>query len=84
VAQRTHWILSDCHQPGFCLWMRFHCWTFHITAVFRENGFGVVFSVAIALIILQILSLSLNLMGDNQYLSISVWGLFLITVMVVR
>jgi len=40
--------------------------------------------VVIALIILQILSLGLNLMGDKQYLSTSVCGLFLITVMVVR
>jgi len=48
------------------------------------GGFGKVFPVVIALVILQILSSGLNLMGANQHLSTAVWGLFLIAVMVVR
>ena len=48
------------------------------------GGFGSVFPVAIALIILQALSSGLNLIGANQHLSTAVWGLFLIAVMVLR
>ncbi len=48
------------------------------------GGFGRVLSVVIALIILQVLSSGLNLMGANQHLSTAVWGLFLIAVMVLR
>jgi len=48
------------------------------------GGFGRVLPVVIALLILQILSSGLNLMGANQHLSTAVWGLFLIAVMVVR
>jgi len=48
------------------------------------GGFGRVFPVVLALIILQILSSGLNLMGANQHLSTAIWGLFLIAVMVVR
>lgn len=48
------------------------------------GGFGRVFPVVIALVILQVLSSGLNLMGANQHLSTAVWGLFLIAVMVVR
>jgi simple sugar transport system permease protein len=48
------------------------------------GGFGRVLPVAIALLILQVLSSGLNLVGANQHLSTAVWGLFLIAVMVIR
>lgn len=48
------------------------------------GGFGRVLSVVVALVILQVLSSGLNLMGANQHLSTAVWGLFLIAVMVLR
>ena len=38
----------------------------------------------IALVVLQVLSSGLNLLGANQHLSTAVWGLFLIAVMVLR
>ena len=38
----------------------------------------------IALVILQVLSSGLNILGANQHLSTAVWGLFLIAVMVLR
>ena len=40
--------------------------------------------VFIALIILQVLSSGLNLLGANQHLSTADWGLFLIGVMALR
>jgi simple sugar transport system permease protein len=48
------------------------------------GGFGRVVPVVLALIILQVLSSGLNLMGANQHLSTAVWGLFLIGVMIIR
>ena len=48
------------------------------------GGFGRVLPVVIALIILQVLSSGLNLIGTNQHLSTAVWGLFLIGVMALR
>jgi simple sugar transport system permease protein len=48
------------------------------------GGFGRVVPVVLALIILQILSSGLNLVGANQHLSTAVWGLFLIGVMILR
>lgn len=48
------------------------------------GGFGRVIPVVLALIILQVLSSGLNLIGANQHLSTAVWGLFLIAVMVLR
>jgi simple sugar transport system permease protein len=48
------------------------------------GGFGKVFPVVLALIILQILSSGLNLLGVNQHLATAVWGLFLIAVIVLR
>jgi simple sugar transport system permease protein len=48
------------------------------------GGFGRVVPVALALIILQVLSSGLNLLGANQHLSTAVWGLFLIAVMIIR
>jgi simple sugar transport system permease protein len=48
------------------------------------GGFGRVVPVVLALIILQVLSSGLNLVGANQHLSTAVWGLFLIGVMIIR
>ena len=48
------------------------------------GGFGRVLPVVVALMILQILSSGLNLIGANQHLSTAVWGLFLIGVMAIR
>ena len=48
------------------------------------GGFGRVVPVVLALLILQILSSGLNLIGANQHLTTAVWGLFLIAVMVIR
>ena len=48
------------------------------------GGFGKVVPVVLALIILQVLSSGLNLLGANQHLSTAVWGLFLIGVMILR
>lgn len=48
------------------------------------GGFGRVLSVLLALVILQVLSSGLNLLGANQHLGTAVWGLFLIGVMVLR
>jgi len=48
------------------------------------GGFGRVVPVVIALVVLQVLSSGLNLLGANQHLSTAVWGLFLIAVMVLR
>lgn len=48
------------------------------------GGFGRVMPVVLALIVLQVLSSGLNLLGANQHLSTAVWGLALIGVMVLR
>jgi simple sugar transport system permease protein len=48
------------------------------------GGFGKVLPVVLALVILQVLSSGLNLLGANQHLSTAIWGLFLIAVMVIR
>ena len=48
------------------------------------GGFGRVLPVVLALVILQMLSSGLNLLGANQHLSTAVWGLFLIAVMAIR
>jgi simple sugar transport system permease protein len=53
-------------------------------AVDPFGGFGRVVSVVLALVILQVLSSGLNLLGANQHLATAVWGLFLIGVMVLR
>jgi len=53
-------------------------------AVDPFGGFGKVGSVVVALVILQVLSSGLNLLGASQHLSTAVWGLFLIAVMVLR
>lgn len=48
------------------------------------GGFGRILPVVLALLILQILSSGLNLLGANQHLATAVWGLFLIGVMTLR
>jgi simple sugar transport system permease protein len=49
-----------------------------------HGGFGKVVPVVLALVILQVLSSGLNLLGANQHLSTAVWGLFLLGVMLTR
>lgn len=48
------------------------------------GGFGKVIPVFIALIVLQLLSSGLNLMGANQHLATAVWGFLMISVMILR
>jgi simple sugar transport system permease protein len=48
------------------------------------GGFGRVAPVVLALVILQVLSSGLNLLGANQHLATAVWGLFLIAVVIIR
>lgn len=48
------------------------------------GGFGRVIPVFVALIVLQLLSSGLNLMGANQHLATAVWGILMITVMILR
>ena len=48
------------------------------------GGFGRVVSVFLALIILQLLSSGLNLIGANQHLATAIWGLLLAGVMILR
>ena len=48
------------------------------------GGFGRVIPVAVALVVLQLLSSGLNIMGANQHLATAVWGILLITVMILR
>jgi simple sugar transport system permease protein len=48
------------------------------------GGFGRVFPVAIALLILQVIASGLNQLGANQHLSTALWGGFLLLIMIVR
>lgn len=48
------------------------------------GGYGRVVPVVVSLVILQILSSGLNLIGASQHMATAVWGLFLIAVMVLR
>ncbi|RCS22923.1 ABC transporter permease [Phyllobacterium salinisoli] len=48
------------------------------------GGFGRVIPVFVALVVLQLLSSGLNLIGANQHLATAVWGILLIAVMVLR
>lgn len=48
------------------------------------GGFGRVVPVFVALIVLQLLSSGLNLLGANQHLATAFWGLLLIAVMILR
>jgi simple sugar transport system permease protein len=49
-----------------------------------HGGFGRVPPVAIALVILQLLSSGANMIGANQHLATAIWGLLLIGVMLIR
>ncbi|MDZ5698783.1 ABC transporter permease [Chelativorans sp. M5D2P16] len=48
------------------------------------GGFGRAIPVFVALIVLQLLSSGLNLLGANQHLATAVWGMLLVLVMVLR
>ncbi|GAB1583731.1 ABC transporter permease [Phyllobacterium phragmitis] len=48
------------------------------------GGFGRVMPVFVALVVLQLLSSGLNLMGANQHLATAVWGILLVAVMILR
>ena len=48
------------------------------------GGYGKVVPVMLSILILQIFSSGLNLVGANQHLATAVWGLFLIAVMILR
>jgi simple sugar transport system permease protein len=48
------------------------------------GGFGKVVSVFLALVILQLLSSGLNLLGASQHLATAIWGLMLVGVMILR
>ena len=48
------------------------------------GGFGRVIPVFVALVVLQLLSSGLNLMGANQHLATAVWGILLLAVMILR
>ncbi|WP_337270375.1 ABC transporter permease [Oryzifoliimicrobium ureilyticus] len=48
------------------------------------GGFGRVIPVFVALIVLQLLSSGLNLMGANQHLATALWGVLMIVVMAAR
>lgn len=48
------------------------------------GGHGKVVPVALSVLILQILTSGLNMIGANQHFATAVWGLFLIAVMIMR
>lgn len=48
------------------------------------GGFGRVIPVFVALVVLQLLSSGLNLMGANQHLATALWGILLVAVMILR
>ncbi len=48
------------------------------------GGHGRVAPVILSVLILQVLSSGLNLIGANQHLATAVWGLFLVAVMILR
>ena len=48
------------------------------------GGFGRTASVVLALVILQVISSGLNLLGANQHLATALWGSFLVVVMAAR
>jgi simple sugar transport system permease protein len=48
------------------------------------GGFGRVIPVFVALVVLQLLSSGLNLLGANQHLATAVWGILLVAVMILR
>ncbi|MFN2234313.1 MAG: ABC transporter permease [Anaerolineales bacterium] len=52
--------------------------------VSAAGGFGRVSGLVLALIILQIISSGLNLMGVNTFMTVALWGTVLIVVMVIQ
>ena len=48
------------------------------------GGFGRVLPVFVALVVLQLLSSGLNLLGANQHLATAMWGILLVAVMMLR
>jgi simple sugar transport system permease protein len=48
------------------------------------GGFGKVVSVFLALVVLQLLSSGLNLLGASQHLATAIWGIMLVAVMILR
>jgi simple sugar transport system permease protein len=52
--------------------------------VSAAGGFGRVSGLLVALVILQVISSGLNLMGVSNFLTIALWGIVLILVMVVK
>jgi simple sugar transport system permease protein len=48
------------------------------------GGFGRIAGLMIALVVLQVISSGLNLLGVNQHLTLAIWGFTLIAVMAVR
>lgn len=52
--------------------------------VSAAGGFGRVSGLVIALVILQIISSGLNLMGVNTFLTLALWGIVLIMVMIIQ
>ena len=69
------------HGESFLLITVLACF---LGAVNPFGGFGRVVPVVLALIILQVLTSGLNILGSNQHLSTALWGIFLIAVMVLR
>jgi simple sugar transport system permease protein len=52
--------------------------------VSAAGGFGKVSGLIISLVILQIISSGLNLMGISNFLTLALWGIVLILVMVIK
>lgn len=52
--------------------------------VSAAGGFGKVSGVVLALVILQMISSGLNLMGISSFLTLALWGVVLIAVMIVK
>jgi simple sugar transport system permease protein len=69
------------HGESFLLITVLACF---LGAVDPFGGFGRVVPVVLALVILQVLTSGLNILGANQHLSTALWGFFLIAVMVLR
>lgn len=69
------------HGESFLLITVLACF---LGAVNPFGGFGRVVPVVLALMILQVLTSGLNILGSNQHLSTALWGIFLIAVMVLR
>ena len=69
------------HGESFLLITVLACF---LGAVNPFGGFGRVLPVVLALVILQVLSSGLNILGANQHLSTALWGIFLIAVVIMR